>query len=142
MYFNKDDAAERRCHGVLALLDPIAAALSLDEKEARLFRAFADPAAFYELDNGRRDDVTSLFWKSEARLPEDKRFRAVVMGMVAGILYLPRGSHPMHTHLYQPHIINGTSRRGQQLQQRRGWRALRLWHGATAGHGCERAWHA
>lgn len=108
VWFGRDTPQDRRCHALCESLDAIAAILKLDDRETRLFAAFADPQAFYDCDTGRRDDITINFFKSEARVQEDKRQRAVILGMIANVLGMPRGSHVFHTHLFNPSKLSGT----------------------------------
>jgi hypothetical protein len=107
-WFNKDEAADRRCHAVCESMADIATILDLDDRERRLFVAFSDPETFFLQDEGRKDDINRQFFKSEVRSVEDKRPRSAVLGMVASILGLPRGSHVFHTHLFSPRSLAGT----------------------------------
>ena len=100
VWFNKDAPDERRCSAVLELMPRIQKALLLDDKEVRLFRAFADPHAIHLEDPDCHDAVTSLFFRPEELTLDEKRLRAAGVATIASVLGLPRGTHVMSTHLF------------------------------------------
>jgi len=107
-WFNNSNTEKRRCHAVACCLDDVKSALNLDVKETVLFGAFADPEKTYNLDPDRRDDIHTTFFSSDAMEAQDRQNRGIILGTIASVLGLPRGSHVFYTNLFSPGDLTNT----------------------------------
>lgn len=106
-WFDNADSTKRCCPALFDVVrGDVARILRLSDREVRLFEAFAD---YTRVDRTCQDDVTYLFFRDDFVLVlDDRRLRRVVLASIAVTLGLPRASHPLHTHLFEPWILKGT----------------------------------